>query len=222
MEIICENCNTRLKIPDEKIPVGKQVAINCPKCHNRLTLDTRESIDEEPAVGGNGEEIFDRILLGDEDNESDSELDLYEEGLKLALVMDNDALHTEKIKNVIDELGYRYVSAQNTREAIGKMRLHHFDLVILADQFDDVELGNSPIMDFLNNLPMSIRRRTFVALVGDEFKTMDNIMAFAMSANQVMNPKDLDKLHIILKRGISDNEKFYKVFMDTLAEIGKA
>jgi CheY-like chemotaxis protein len=222
MEITCEYCNTRLKIPDEKIPSGKPVAINCPKCHNRLTLNTRESVDEESAVGGSGEEMLDRILLDDEDDESDSELDLYEEGLKLALVMDNDALHTEKIRNVIDGLGYRYVSAQNTREAIGKMRLHHFDLVILADHFDDVDLINSPIMDFLNSLPMSIRRRTFVGLVGDEFRTMDNTMAFAMSANQVINPKDLDKLPIILKRGISDNEKFYKVFMDTLAEIGKA
>jgi hypothetical protein len=51
---------------------------------------------------------------------------------------------------------------------------------------------------------------------------MDNMMAFAMSANLVVNEKDLDKLAAVLKKALSDHEKFYKVFMDTLLEVGKA
>ena len=46
--------------------------------------------------------------------------------------------------------------------------------------------------------------------------------AFAMSANLVISLNDLDKLSIILKRAVSENEKFYKVFFDTLKEVGKA
>ena len=53
------------------------------------------------------------------------------------------------------------------------------------------------------------------------FKTMDDMMAFALSANLVVNTKELDKLLAILKRALSDYEKFYKVFMDTLVEVGK-
>ena len=59
-------------------------------------------------------------------------------------------------------------------------------------------------------------------MIGDKFRTMDHMMAFTMSANLVVNRKDLDKLSNILRRAISDNEKFYKVFMDTLKETGKA
>ena len=51
---------------------------------------------------------------------------------------------------------------------------------------------------------------------------MDHMMAFAMSANMVINSNDLDRLTAILKHAISDNEKFYKVFKDTMAEAGKA
>jgi len=47
-------------------------------------------------------------------------------------------------------------------------------------------------------------------------------MAFAMSANAVINPKDLEKLVTVLKKGLSDYERFYKVFLDTLVEVGKA
>jgi hypothetical protein len=57
--------------------------------------------------------------------------------------------------------------------------------------------------------------------MGDQFKTMDNMMAFAMSANAIVNKKDLDKLPVILKKAISDNERFYKVFMDTMVEVRK-
>ena len=62
----------------------------------------------------------------------------------------------------------------------------------------------------------------FVLLMSDKFRTMDHMMAFAMSANLVANWKDLGKLSSILGRAVSDNEKFYKVFMDTLKETGKA
>jgi hypothetical protein len=51
---------------------------------------------------------------------------------------------------------------------------------------------------------------------------MDDMMAFAVSANVVINAKDLEKLFPILKKALSENEKFYKVFLDTLMETGKA
>jgi hypothetical protein len=38
----------------------------------------------------------------------------------------------------------------------------------------------------------------------------------------VINSKDLQKLHLILKKSVSENERFYKVFMDTMVETGKA
>ena len=47
-------------------------------------------------------------------------------------------------------------------------------------------------------------------------------MAFSLSANAVINTKDMEKLHPILKKAISDNDKFYKIFMDTMKEMGKA
>ena len=127
----------------------------------------------------------------------------------------------EKIKECIRELGYRYVPARNSRDASGKMRFHNFDLMILADHFDDSPLEQSPILRSLNHLSMSIRRRIFLVLIGEKFKTMDHMTAFAMSANLVVNPRDLDRLTAILRRAVSGNEKFYKVFFDTLEDVGK-
>ncbi len=237
MEVICKHCSAKLNIPDEKLPHDQRVSVVCPKCKNKLILGVPEAVPT-----GLSPTVEDAVRLektpgevestqGEEEPleepwddaaEEDIPLYSYEEGEKLALVMDSDAHRPEKIKEGIRELGYRYVPARDSRDASGKMRFHNFDLMILADHFDNSPLEQSPILRSLNHLSMSIRRRMFLVLIGEKFKTMDHMMAFAMSANLVINPRDLDRLTTILKRAVSDKEKLYKVFFDTLEDVGKA
>ena len=58
--------------------------------------------------------------------------------------------------------------------------------------------------------------------MGSNFKTLSNAQAFQKSANVVINEKDIDKLENVLKKSISENEIFYKVFKETLHSMGKA
>ena len=240
MEIICEECKAKLNIPDEKLPEGQQVSVRCPRCRKKLILDTtkaRPGVSDaavvESAESGSPGDIPGLVIeegvelpqtegTSGYDVEEDSALISYEEGVKLALVMNNDEHQTKKIKEALEGLGYRYVPGNNTQEAVGRMRFHRFDLVILSDYFDNVPLEESHILNYLNHLSMFVRRKIFVVLIGEGLRTMDNMAAFAMSANLVVSLNDLDKLSIILKRAVSDNEKFYKVFFDTLKEVGKA
>ncbi len=239
MEVTCQSCKTKLNIPDEKIPKDQLVRVNCPKCKNKITLDTRKADQEEPAAQKSVDHDETGKLhlkfieskdsseakekgYGYDDFSDDEAIDTFAEDTRLALVMISSGDDSENIKKAVEELGYKYVSAPNTRDATGKMRYHHFDLILLDDGFDGQELEHSPLLNFLNHLSMSQRRRMFVAVISDKFKTMDDIMAFAMSANAVINPKDLEKLVTVLKKGLSDYERFYKVFLDTLVEVGKA
>jgi predicted Zn finger-like uncharacterized protein len=224
MEVICKKCNARLNIPDDKIPKGQRASVSCPKCKNKLTLNAHRSHQNNLAPQVE-EKTGLELSKADSDfgyEDTDSSLDFFEEGVKLTLVMGIDAQQVEKLGHIVEELGYRYVSAKNTRDAISKMRLHHFDVILLSDRFDEIELAHSPILQHINTLSMSVRRRIFLALIADEFKTMDHMMAFAMSANLVINSNDLERLTAILKHSILDNEKFYKVFMETMLEVGKA
>lgn len=217
MEIICDGCDSKLNVPDEKIPQGQKVTITCPKCKQKLTLDSSapKPVDTEP-VADESKTGPVQAIGGDA-----AALEFYEEGIRLALVAESDPGQLEKLKETIEDIGLKYITAENTGQAISKMRFHTFNLVVISDQFDGIELAQSPILQYLNHLSMSIRRKMFIALVGDSFNTMDHMMAFTMSANLVVNRRDLDKFTGILKNAISDNEKFYKVFMDTLTELGK-
>jgi len=240
MEIVCGSCNAKLNIPDEKLPKGQRVSVKCPRCKNKLVIDTPTAEVPSPSnrVSGPSEGPVENAVLlsvqgghdsspyeempGFDDMEADSALDSYGEKEKLALVMVPDNLRLEKIKEALDELGYNTIRAENSLEALSKMRFQNFDLVILSDRFDNTLLQQSPILQYLNHLSMSIRRKMFVLLMSDTLRTMDHMSAFAMSANLVANWKDLVRLSSILGRALSDNEKFYKVFMDVLRETGKA
>ncbi|MGD2125055.1 MAG: zinc-ribbon domain-containing protein [Desulfobacteraceae bacterium] len=237
MEVTCQHCKAKLNIPDEKIPREQMVRVSCPKCKGKITLNGRRAeLEPSPPVPKNDSDTGKfRLRFIDakpsqeskegtytyEDYSSDEALDFYEEGTKLALVMADNRDHAEKMQKSLRQLGYESISTPDIRDAVGKLRFHHFDLIILVDGFGGQPVENSQITNFLNRLPMAVRRQIFLALMSDKFKTMDNMMAFARSANLVINTKDVDKLQPILKKAISENERFYKIFMDTLVEIGK-
>ncbi len=236
MEVTCGHCNVKLNLPEEKVPKDQVVKVTCPKCKNKITIDTRReasrpspSLDQQDGsddlrlklIESKASDEKNEDRYGYEDYSDDKDLDFYEEGARLVLVLENSPAHRGKIKKAVESLGFKYVATPDTRDATGKMRFHHFDLIVLSDGFDGQPLERSPILNYLNRMSMSVRRRIFVALLGDRFKTMDNMMSFALSSNVVINKKDLDRLTAVLKKAISDNEKFYKVFIDELTESGR-
>ena len=232
MEVTCEQCKTRFSIPDDKAPKDKVIKLTCPKCKGKISVGGEAP--GQPPKAARTQEIPLEMMnpaaakkapeesYGYEDFTTDQALEFFEEGIKLALIMPNSSMNEDHLRAGLELIGYKCVPTPNTRDAIGKLRFHNFDLIILADGFDTQPLDHSVIVNYLNRLPMSVRRKIFLALISDNFKTMDNMMAFAMSANVVINSKDIQKLHLILKKSISENERFYKVFLDTLVETGKA
>jgi len=209
MDITCASCGAAFKIPDEKLPPNQVVIITCPKCKGKIKVDTRKP--DKDIASGETEEL----------EQDSSPLELFEEGTRLALVLNGDDGQINDISSVLKELKYKPIVAPSIQDAMGKLRLHHFDMVILSDGFDGQNLEGSPVTHYLNHLSMSVRRKIFLVLVSEKFDTMDNMMAFTLSANLVIKLADLSKLRLILTKALPDHEKFYKIFMDTLKEAGK-
>jgi predicted Zn finger-like uncharacterized protein len=219
MKITCSNCSSSFAVSDEKLPKGKKVNLRCPKCTNVIVVgeDTpaplQEVLQQVRPVS---------ISSGHKGREEDVDLELLAQEGRLALVMPLDAGVGQQIKKSVEELGYRYVDVFSTEDALERMRFHHFDLIIFCEGFDNQKLPRNAILDTLNSQSISIRRRIFLAIIGANLSTMDSMLAYSLSANVVFNLKDLGKITLILKKAIADNERFYKIFMDTLKEVGKS
>lgn len=221
MEVTCSGCNTKLNIPDDKIPGDQIIKINCPKCKSKITIDPQDTGNGNPIQANTYESPKDKPAdqPAHDDQGDDYSLDYYDD-VKLALIMADDSI-SDRIRPAVEERKFKFITTPTIRDALLKLRFHTFDLIIIADGFDGQGIAGGPIMNYLNHMSMSGRRRIFLTLIGDSYKTMDEMMAYALSANMVINTKDLGSFATLLKRGIMDYEKFYKIFFDILEEEGK-
>jgi hypothetical protein len=230
MKVSCGHCKLQLNIPDEKIPKNQQVALPCPKCKQKIMIDTRKVEAASPPKQAPPAPAADASAAQESMNhesiagatENDEALEILDEHEKLCLVLAPEQFRDGVVKQSVVSLHYRYVEAKDNKEALTKLRYHRFEMILLFDGFDKLGIARSPIYHHINELPMSIRRTTFLVLIGDRLPTGDNMMAYSLSANLVVNKKDVERLSVILKMSLSDHERFYKVFMDTLVEVGKA
>ncbi|MGH7276184.1 MAG: hypothetical protein ACREIY_04065 [Candidatus Rokuibacteriota bacterium] len=140
---------------------------------------------------------------------------------KLVLVCENAPERQGVIRAALEQLGYAMLSATTAEEATERMRRQIFEIMIVDEQFESSGVLDNAVLKMLNTMPIGIRRHMFVVLLGREFKTFDNMMAFTRSVNVVVNLNDLPHLPAIVKKGLEDNNDFYRVFRDMLAEVGK-
>jgi CheY-like chemotaxis protein len=167
----------------------------------------------------------DKSLLNQVDSASydaaDKPFDFVEAEGETALVCEPDPSVRDKIGDGLKKLGYMITEAASARDALKKMRFHTYDVVVLDERFDAENPDQNDVLQYLEGLPMGTRRNMFVALVTERFRSMDNMAAFNKSVNLVINTKNIDDVETILKRGVSENAAFYRIFKETLTKLGK-
>jgi CheY-like chemotaxis protein len=140
---------------------------------------------------------------------------------RLVLVCVDDASRQNVIKAALDQLGFTMHGAKSAEEAVERLRRDPFEVAIVDEQFQGSSALDNEVVQALQTMPMSTRRYMFVALLGRTYKTFDNMLAFSRSVNVVVNLNDLPHLPAILRKGITENNEFYRAFREILAEVGK-
>ena len=215
MNVACDKCPAKFKIPDEKVPKGQVFAVTCPKCQNKISIDARA--DAAPSKAKN---LFDEVDSDAYDAE-EKPFDFLEEGAQTALLCEPYQTVRTKIRKALDNLGYHTTEPDSAREVLKQMRFHVFDMVVINELFDTANPDLNNVLRYLEQLPMVTRRNILVALVTDRFRTNDNMAAFNKSVNLVINSKNIDNCEKILKRAVADNTTFYRVYKETLIKFGR-
>ncbi|CCQ90024.1 conserved hypothetical protein [Nitrospina gracilis 3/211] len=214
MQVTCSQCSKTINIPDEKVPKDKAFNLTCPACKTKNRVDQHLKQEDEEEEGMEA-----MMLVTDEAFEEDEAPPIYEEGDKVALIM--DPMNYDAFADVLTELGYKLETAKSPEHGAHKLKFFHYHVVVFHEKFGGESLEESALYKYILNMPMSLRRKTFIALIGKEFKSTDNMEAFAYSVNQVINEKDLDRLDVVLRKGISDNDIFYRIYRETMDVLGK-
>jgi CheY-like chemotaxis protein len=140
---------------------------------------------------------------------------------RLALVCEDASERQAVIRAALEQIGFAMLAPKGTEDAVERIRRDSYEIVIVDEQYQGSGALDNPVLTIIRNMPMSQRRWMFVTLLGRQFKTFDNAMAFAHSVNVVVNLNDLPHLPAILKKGITDHVEFYRTFRQVLSEVGK-
>lgn len=229
MNISCENCRSKFKIPDEKIPKGQMFSLTCPQCNTKVVVDARSDThslsDTDSESSDKPKSEKEKTIIDEVDADiydaSDKPFDFVEEGVKTALLCEPDAALQKKIKTGLHNMDYHITAPQLAKDALKQMRFHVFDMVVLNERFGTQNPDMNPVLKYLDRLNMSTRRNIFVTLITDRYRTMDNMAAFNKSVNLIVNLKNIDEIEKILRRGIADYEAFYRVYKRILIKTGR-
>jgi len=208
----CSQCSTRIQIDDTKVP-DRPFKVRCPKCQAVMTLpgrgaDSPAAPEAEPPSWEPPPPPPPEAVARRERAEGNA----------------NDAL-----------IALAGPAAAGLREALERLKFH-------VDSVDDVEEGarlleqgvyevavtaRTPpepgkpetLAQRMLRLPLDARRRVFVILVGEEFRTADGTQAWAAQADLVVNPADAGRCESLIRSTMAERKRLYQPLVDARRKI---
>ena len=118
----------------------------------------------------------------------------------------------EPIGRALVDSEYQVYIAEDTSQAIERMREDQMDVVILEADFDPVEQGAAFVTSEINVLTPAKRRRLLFVHLSPTARTLDSHAAFVQNVNLVVNTSDIESLPKVLERTIRDFNDLYRDF----------
>lgn len=112
----------------------------------------------------------------------------------------------------LSQSGYQVFLAQDTRQAIERMRENHMDVVLLDQEFDQAEQGAAFVTREVSILRPAQRRRLFFVLLSSVLRTMEAHAAFLNNVNAIVNTKDIAEAPRLLDHALREYNELYREF----------
>ena len=118
----------------------------------------------------------------------------------------------ESIARALTGSGYKVFVANDTRQAVDRMRENQLDVVILDSRFDPVEQGTVFVTREISILRPAQRRRVFFVLLSASMRTMDPHAAFLNNVNAIVNLNEVDEMPRLIEHRLREYNDLYKDF----------
>lgn len=198
-----------LTVPDERLPKGKVVTAVCPRCKGPISIDmTADALKHAPP-------------LPSPPIPAEEPKGYPEEEQARALVCVNVPAERLQVITSLKQIGYVPHSIKDPGEAIERLRIEAYAIVVLCDGFDPPEQGGPSIQSYLANMGMTRRRNIHVVLIDPNLASNDQRAAFSHSVDLVLHPNDLPHFEEALGHSKTEKEIRYRVLKESLRAMGK-
>ena len=137
-----------------------------------------------------------------------------------AMVVFDDPEVQELIIKRLEEGGYNASAALNPRDAAKQLKFVNFSLLILQENYCGATLHGNLLLRSLQTIDISNRRGMLVILVSPTMTSLDDLTAFGLSIDGIINIADVESIDRLLVSVTARAKKFYAIYREMLAEHG--
>jgi len=221
----CTQCQSRIQIDDSKVP-DKPFKVKCPKCQAVITLPGRGA--QAPAAPGIGAAEVHApappppapAYEPPPPGPSAAAIARRER----AAASPNDAIialagpAAAGVQAALTSLGFNVDTVDDIEEGARLVEQGIYEVAVTSRS--QAEPGKpETLQQRLLRMATETRRRVFVILVGDEFRSGDGIQAWAAQADLVVHPNDAARCDHLIRATLQERKRLYQPFEDARKRI---
>jgi predicted Zn finger-like uncharacterized protein len=178
MFVSCPTCSQTFEIPESKIPDNTRFGVKCPTCREKIVIEPKEvrEPESEPQAPLSAEK------------RSSIEPDLFPPGSQVVFSFVQSGAWNNALETFFSSQGYYLSKARDVEEAILKLRLNDYQVVILDDRY-----SNRPVLKEVGVWAGKKRRWVNILLLGDAATSMHQHEAFKRGVNTYLNINDVGR-----------------------------
>ncbi len=111
----------------------------------------------------------------------------------------------ERIKGHFSELGYHHSEADTAEIARARIRMNDYDVIVIEDRPE-----SALVIEEISTWPGIKRRRANIALLGEEKKSLDPVVAFEKGVNSYLNKADVKNATELLDAVLRSYDVYYR------------
>lgn len=145
--------------------------------------------------------------------------DFFEPGDKTALICLDIPEVQRTVVEQVDSLGYKIHTGMFLDDCVLKLYSHPYDLVITSDEFSGQDLHNHAILHEAAHAVAESRRKQIYVLLGSMLATNDELQAFSLSVEVVVNLADVAALRSLVRRAGVRRTELYSTLIEVQARL---
>lgn len=233
MQAPCPNCQHTIRIDDAKVP-ERAFSVKCPKCQTVVKFPGKAAAapapapappppaPEPPAVAEAPPPppagVAPAPAVGLDEMKAQMMAQLRREmgapaasgNAGRALVALPDRGQAGAITLTLNRLGYAVETLDDYDEGARLLEQGVYNMLVTSRQ--PLAGGKESLYQRLGRLQPEARRRVFVLLVGDEYKTGDGTQAFACYVDLVVSARDAGTCDALVRGVVGERQRMYQAF----------
>lgn len=224
MQIACPWCTYPLVIEDDKVPPQKFLT-KCPKCSGGIQVPGKDDPSgtalkheaspppNNPSGNGHAPETTPPPSQPAAPPPPAQSTTTHTGSGRRALVALEDAQLASAMAALLKQQGFAAEALNPWQEKVRLLHQGDYELVVTSPSGPVLE-GGKTLHRRMDHLSPDARRRTFLILVGDNFRTGDGTQAFVAAADLVAHPSGLGDVGTFLAQRMDERTRVYRAFND--------